>query len=54
MYGGYINYFVDFSWNFNEFWLVVSVVEDNLFQIWKVVELIVGKDDGDFFVDEFD
>lgn len=41
MYGGYINYLVDFSWNKNIFWFVCSVVEDNLLQIWQLIKSII-------------
>ncbi|KAF4446071.1 hypothetical protein F53441_10252 [Fusarium austroafricanum] len=47
MHGGHTNHLADFSWNPNEPWLVASAAEDNLLQIWKVAESIVGKDDGD-------
>ncbi|KAF5639719.1 histone acetyltransferase type B subunit 2 [Fusarium tjaetaba] len=54
MHGGHTNHLADFSWNLNEPWLVASAAEDNLLQIWKVAESIVGKDDGDLPVDELD
>lgn len=54
MHGGHTNHLADFSWNTNEPWLVASAAEDNLLQIWKVAESIVGKDDGDLPVDELD
>lgn len=54
MHGGHTNHLADFSWNPNEPWLVASAAEDNLLQIWKVAEAIVGKDDGDLPVDELD
>lgn len=54
MHGGHTNHLADFSWNPNEPWLVASAAEDNLLQIWKVAESIVGKDDGDLPVDELD
>lgn len=54
MHGGHTNHLADFSWNPNEPWLVASAAEDNLLQIWKVAESIVGKDDGDLPVEELD
>lgn len=54
MHGGHTNHLADFSWNLNEPWLVASAAEDNLLQIWKVAESIVGKDEGDIPVDELD
>lgn len=54
MHGGHTNHLADFGWNPNEPWLVASAAEDNLLQIWKVAESIVGRDDGDLPVDELD
>lgn len=54
MHGGHTNHLADFSWNPNEPWLVASAAEDNLLQVWKVAESIVGKDDGELPVDELD
>ncbi|CZT49541.1 probable HAT2-subunit of the major yeast histone acetyltransferase [Rhynchosporium secalis] len=47
MHGGHTNHLSDFSWNVNEPWVVCSAAEDNLIQIWKVAEAIVGRDIGD-------
>ncbi|KAI6783005.1 Histone acetyltransferase type B subunit-like protein [Emericellopsis cladophorae] len=52
MHGGHTAHLADFSWNPNEPWLVASAAEDNLLQIWKVAESIVGKDDGNLPVEE--
>ncbi|RYP52510.1 hypothetical protein DL768_002337 [Monosporascus sp. mg162] len=52
MHGGHINHLSDFSWNLNDPWLVASAAEDNMLQIWKVAESIVGKDEGDLPLDE--
>jgi histone-binding protein RBBP4 len=54
MHGGHTNHLADFSWNQNEPWVVCSAAEDNLIQIWKVAESIVGKDIGDIPMDELD
>ncbi|GKT84683.1 histone acetyltransferase type b subunit 2 [Colletotrichum tofieldiae] len=54
MHGGHTNHLADFSWNPNEPWLICSAAEDNLLQIWKVADSIVGKDDGDLPLDEID
>lgn len=54
MHGGHTNHLADFSWNQNDPWLVASAAEDNMLQIWKVAESIVGKDDADLPVDELD
>lgn len=45
MHGGHTNHLADFSWNPNEPWVVCSAAEDNLIQIWRVADAIVGKDD---------
>ncbi|KAH6689567.1 histone acetyltransferase type B subunit 2 [Plectosphaerella plurivora] len=54
MHGGHTNHLADFSWNPNDPWLVCSAAEDNLLQIWRVAESIVGRDDGDMSLDEID
>lgn len=54
MHGGHTNHLADFSWNMNEPWVVCSAAEDNLIQIWKVSEAIVGKDLEDVQVDELE
>lgn len=56
MHGGHTNHLADFSWNPNpsDSWLVCSAAEDNLLQIWKVADSIVGRDDADLPVDEMD
>ena len=52
MHGGHTNHLADFSWNQNDPWLVASAAEDNMLQIWKVAESIVGRDDSDIPIDE--
>ncbi|PNY27361.1 Histone acetyltransferase type B subunit 2 [Tolypocladium capitatum] len=54
MHGGHTNHLADFSWNASEPWIVASAAEDNLLQVWKVAESIIGRDDGDLPVDELD
>jgi histone-binding protein RBBP4 len=54
MHGGHTNHLADFSWNMNEPWVVCSAAEDNLIQIWKVAEAIVGKDLDDIPMDELE
>ncbi|KAH8649667.1 WD40-repeat-containing domain protein [Tricladium varicosporioides] len=54
MHGGHTNHMADFSWNVNEPWVVCSAAEDNLIQIWKVAEAIVGKDLEDVPMDELE
>ncbi|KAI0016209.1 WD40 repeat-like protein [Xylariomycetidae sp. FL0641] len=52
MHGGHTNHLADFSWNPNDPWLVASAAEDNMLQIWKVADAIVGKDEADLPLDE--
>ncbi|KAK1766219.1 WD40-repeat-containing domain protein [Phialemonium atrogriseum] len=52
MHGGHTNHLADFTWNLNDPWLVCSAAEDNLLQIWKVADSIVGQDDQDMPLDE--
>ncbi|KAI1259349.1 WD domain-containing protein [Xylariaceae sp. FL1019] len=52
MHGGHTNHLADFSWNLNDPWLVASAAEDNMLQIWKVANSIVGKDEADLPLDE--
>ncbi|ESZ91367.1 histone acetyltransferase type B subunit 2 [Sclerotinia borealis F-4128] len=54
MHGGHTNHLADFSWNQNEPWVVCSAAEDNLIQIWKVSEGIVGKDIEEIPMDELE
>lgn len=44
MHGGHTNRISDFSWNLNDPWVLCSAAEDNLLQVWKVADAIVGKD----------
>ena len=42
MHGGHTNHVADFSWNPNEPWIMCSAAEDNMLQVWKVADAIVG------------
>ncbi|KAJ5829905.1 uncharacterized protein N7525_008158 [Penicillium rubens] len=44
MHGGHTNRISDFSWNLSDPWVLCSAAEDNLLQVWKVADSIVGKD----------
>lgn len=46
IHGGHTNKVSDFSWNKNEPWVIASVAEDNILQIWCVAEHIYEDDDG--------
>lgn len=52
MHGGHTNHLADFSWNRNDPWLVASAAEDNMVQVWKVAETIVGRLETDLPLDE--
>ena len=47
IHGGHTNRISDFSWNKHDPWTVCSAADDNLIQIWKVAEAIVGDDEED-------
>ncbi|ODV89309.1 hypothetical protein CANCADRAFT_3934 [Tortispora caseinolytica NRRL Y-17796] len=52
MHGGHTNQIADFSWNPFIPWTIASVAEDNLIQIWKISDSIVGVDNVDISSDE--
>ena len=54
MHGGHTNRISDFSWNKNDPWVLCSAAEDNLIQVWKVANAIVGKDAEDVPMDEIE
>ncbi|KZF20348.1 putative chromatin assembly factor 1 subunit C [Xylona heveae TC161] len=54
MHGGHTNRVSDFSWNLNDPWVVCSAAEDNLIQVWKVANAIVGKDVEDVPTEELE
>lgn len=54
MHGGHTNRISDFSWNLNDPWVLCSAAEDNLIQIWKVANAIVGKDADDVPMEELE
>ncbi|TKA78801.1 Histone acetyltransferase type B subunit 2 [Cryomyces minteri] len=42
MHGGHTNVISDFSWNKNDPWVLCSAAEDNLIQVWRPANAIVG------------
>ncbi|CAN8095365.1 unnamed protein product [Discula destructiva] len=54
MHGGHTNHLADFSWNPNDPWVVASAGEDNVLQIWKPSESIVGFDSAEMPIEELD
>jgi len=48
IHGGHTNKISDFSWNEEEPWMIASVAEDNILQVWQPAEGIYDPDgDGD-------
>jgi WD40 repeat protein len=50
IHGGHTSKISDFSWNANDDWVVASVAEDNILQVWQMAENIYddqSKDNGE-------
>lgn len=45
IHGGHTNKVSDFSWNANEPWVISSVAEDNILQVWSIAEHIYEEGD---------
>jgi len=45
IHGGHTDKISDFGWNPNETWVIASVAEDNILQIWQMAENIYNDDD---------
>ncbi|CAH0492844.1 unnamed protein product [Peronospora farinosa] len=45
IHGGHTSKISDFSWNPNDPWMVASVAEDNVLQIWQMAENIYNEED---------
>jgi histone-binding protein RBBP4 len=45
IHGGHTSKISDFSWNCNDDWVIASVAEDNILQIWQMAENIYHDDD---------
>lgn len=54
MHGGHTNRISDFSWNKNNPWVLCSAADDNLIQVWKVADAIVGSNDEDVPMNELE
>lgn len=54
MHGGHTNRVSDFSWNLHNPWVVCSAADDNLIQIWRPSEGIVGAEEEDVPVNELE
>ena len=44
IHGGHTSKISDFAWNVNDDWVVASVAEDNILQIWQMAENIYSQD----------
>jgi len=45
IHGGHTNKISDFSWNTNEAWVIASVAEDNILQVWQMAENVYNDDE---------
>lgn len=54
MHGGHTNRISDFSWNMHNPWVVCSAADDNLIQVWKAADAIVGDNDEDVAMNELE
>jgi histone-binding protein RBBP4 len=46
IHGGHTSKISDFSWNANDDWVMASVAEDNILQVWQMAENLI--DDGGY------
>ena len=47
VHGGHTNKISDFGWSKNEDWVICSVAEDNVCQVWQMANNIYAIDDAD-------
>ncbi len=47
VHGGHTAKISDFSWNPNDPWVLASVAEDNIVQVWQMAENIYHDDDAE-------
>ncbi|CAF1202293.1 unnamed protein product [Adineta steineri] len=47
IHGGHAAKISDFSWNPNEPWVICSVSEDNIMQVWQMAENIYAEDESE-------
>lgn len=52
IHGGHTSKISDFSWNLLEDWVIASVAEDNILQIWQMAENIYHDEDDDMLPGE--
>lgn len=54
IHGGHTAKISDFSWNPNEPWVICSVSEDNIMQVWQMAENIYNDEEGDVHPNELE
>ena len=54
IHGGHTAKISDFSWNPNEPWVICSVSEDNITQIWQMAENIYNDEESDVTTSELE
>ncbi|CAE7602271.1 Rbbp7 [Symbiodinium microadriaticum] len=54
VHGGHSAKVSDFSWNSNDEWVIASVSEDNILQIWQTAESIYTENDDEEEVEDED
>jgi WD40 repeat protein len=47
IHGGHTDKIADFTWNSNDHWVVASVADDNVLQIWQIAENMYADNAGD-------
>ena len=47
IHGGHTAKISDFTWNPNDPWVICSVSEDNILQVWQMAENIYNDEDPD-------
>lgn len=52
VHGGHSAKVSDFSWNLHDNWVMASVAEDNILQVWQMAETIYNDDEDDDVADE--
>jgi len=52
IHGGHTSKICDFSWNLNEDWVIASVSEDNILQIWQMSEIIYSEEDNQMQIEQ--
>lgn len=54
IHGGHTAKISDFSWNPNEPWVICSVSEDNIMQVWQMAENIYNDEEGEVNANELE